>query len=299
MPELPDIELYLACLRPRVVGKTFDVFRQFTPFVLRTVDPAPASFVGVPIAELCRIGKRVAFGFSDGRWMVIHLMVSGRLRWLAPDAKIARKITHATWTFPDGLLVLTEASNKKRAGIWLFSSSSQAQGLDAGGIDPLLCNLKEFAAALASENRTLKRALTNPRTFSGIGNAYSDEILHAARLSPLRLTQSLSAAEVSGLYSLTKSTLTSWRDRLIAEFKGGEKFPGEGQVTAFRPDFAAHGKYGQPCPICGKPIQRIVYAENETNYCAVCQNDGRILADRSLSRLLKDDWPRSFAEEEG
>ncbi|MBX3095256.1 MAG: Fpg/Nei family DNA glycosylase [Fimbriimonadaceae bacterium] len=298
MPELPDIELYLACLRPRVVGQPLLSVRTFNPFVLRTVSPTLEELVGHEVVAVRRIGKRVAFEFDDGKCTVIHLMVSGRFRWTEAGATVVRKTTHATWGFHDGQLVLTEMSSKKRAGIWVFASIADAESLNAGGIDPLAATLKEFAVALHGENRTLKRALTNPRTFSGIGNAYSDEILHTAGLSPLRLTQSLTEEELSRLHEATQITLTTWRDRLIAEFKNGEKFPGAGQVTAFRPEFAAHGKYGQPCPVCGKPIQRIVYAENETNYCAVCQNGGKILADRSLSRLLKDDWPRSFAEEE-
>ena len=298
MPELPDIELYLTCLRRRVIGQSFSEFKTYNPFILRTVSPKPAELVDVPITDLWRIGKRVAFQFEGGNCMVIHLMVSGRFRWFKPDAKIARKITHASLRFDEGMLVLTEASSRKRAGVWLFTDREAAMSLDPGGTEPLECTVEEFAKILTQENRTLKRALTNPRWFSGIGNAYSDEILHAAGLSPLKLTQSLSEEEVGRLHRAVIETLIKWRDKLLAEFKGGEKFPGAGDVTAFRPDFAAHGKFKEPCPICGKPIQRIVYAENETNYCAVCQNDGRILADRSLSRLLKDDWPRSFAEED-
>lgn len=297
MPELPDIELYLACLRPRVVGTGFQEFAQRNPFVLRTVSPAPSELLGVPVSDLCRIGKRPVLEFADGACMVIHLMVSGRFQWLGPGAKAPAKITHAVWRFARGTLVLTEASSKKRAGIWLFPNREAAMSLDAGGLEPLECAPDEFAAELTFENRTLKRALTDPRRFAGIGNAYSDEILHAARLSPLALTQSLQPAQLLALREATVLTLTTWRDRLLAEFDGGAGFPGPGQVTAFRPDFAVHGKFGKPCPVCGKPVQRIVYAENETNYCAVCQNDGRILADRAMSRLLKSDWPRSFAEE--
>jgi formamidopyrimidine-DNA glycosylase len=299
MPELPDIELYLACLNHHVKGKAFTEFKLCTPFALRTVSPKPQELVGVPITDLWRIGKRVAFGFESDACMVVHLMIAGRFRWGAPDAKPINKLTHALWRFPEGTLSLTEAGSKKRAGIWLLPDKESAQTLDPGGIDPLSATVEEFRQALTAENRTLKRALTNPKRFSGVGNAYSDEILHAARLSPLKLSQSLTSEEATRLQQATASTLTTWRERLIAEFKGGEKFPGQGQVTAFRPDFAAHGKFGQPCPVCRKPIQHIVYADNETNYCAQCQNEGRILADRSLSRLLKDDWPRSFADEEG
>lgn len=261
--------------------------------------PKPQDLIGVPIDKIWRIGKRVAFEFESGACMVIHLMVSGRFRWGGTAGTVQRKISHAVWVFEDGSLTLTEASSRKRAGIWLFPSREAAMAQDPGGIDPLICSFDEFKEALTRDNKTLKRGLTNPRRFSGIGNAYSDEILHAARLSPLKLTQSLSDKDIETLHAATKSTLELWRIKLLKEFDDGAKFPGPGQVTAFRPDFAAHGKFGKPCPDCGKPIQRICYAENETNYCAVCQNNGQIYADRSLSRLLKDDWPRSFAEEEG
>lgn len=298
MPELPDIELYLACLRHHVLGKSFKEFKTYNPFALRTVTPKPSELIHAPITGLSRMGKRIIFEFETGPCMVIHLMVAGRFRWMAPTAAIQRKIFHATWRFDDGALALTEASSKKRAGIWLFLDRQSAQVLDAGGIDPLTCSGEEFAQAVAGENHTLKRALTNPYRLSGIGNAYSDEILHAAQMSPFKHSQSLTEQEMAELHQAVVTTLTSWRDRLIREFDGGAKFPGPGQVTAFRPDFAAHGKFKSPCPLCGKPIQRIVYNESEFNYCAVCQTGGRILADRSLSRLLKEDWPRSFADEE-
>jgi len=298
MPELPDIEMYLSCLRAKTLGRTFDEFKLYNPFVLRTVSPPKDAFVGIPITELRRIGKRVAFGFESGAWMAVHLMVSGRFRWAALGSKFPVKVTHATWRFSDGYLVLTEANSKKRTGVWLLEDWRTAMQLDPGGIDPLSSELAEFAAVMTQENRTVKRALTNPRWFSGIGNAYSDEILWEAQVSPLTLTKKLTEGEMGRLYDSVRSSLTTWRDRLLAEFNGGVKFPGPGDVTAFRPDFAVHGKFGQPCPRCGKPVQRIVYADNETNYCAVCQNEGRILADRSLSRLLKSDWPRSFAEED-
>jgi formamidopyrimidine-DNA glycosylase len=299
VPELPDIELYLACLRQKVQGKSFSSFRLCNPFALRTVTPRPQDLIGVPIVKIWRIGKRVAFEFESGSCMVIHLMVSGRFRWGGTAGTVQRKISHAVWVFDDGSLTLTEASSRKRAGIWLFPSVEGALSQEPGGIDPLMCSLEEFKEALTRDNKTLKRGLTNPRRFSGIGSAYSDEILHAARLSPLKLTQGLSEEEIDRLFKAVRSTLDSWRIKLLKEFDEGAKFPGPGQVTAFRPDFATHGKFGKPCPVCEKPIQRIVYAENETNYCAVCQNNGQIYADRSLSRLLKDDWPRSFAEEEG
>lgn len=298
MPELPDIELYIACLRPRVVGHSFSEFKTYNPFALRTVTPKPADLIGTPITDLWRIGKRVAFGFEGGATMVIHLMLAGRFRWTAPVAAIQRKVTHASWRFAEGSLLLTEASSKKRAGIWLFPDRESAQSLDPGGVEPLACTLEEFAQAIAEGNHTLERALTNPFQIAGIGNTFSDEILHAAKLSPFKLGSSLSPAEMEALYRATVETLTQWRDRLITEFDGGKEFPGPGQVTAFRPDYAAHGKFKEPCPVCGKPIQRVVYAEREFNYCAGCQTGGRILADRSLSRLLKDDWPRTFADEE-
>jgi formamidopyrimidine-DNA glycosylase len=298
MPELPDIELYLAALRKRVVDRAFSEFKFYNPFALRTVAPKPAELLTKPIRDVFRIGKRIAFELEGGACIVVHLMIAGRFRWLATTAKVQMKITHASWRFDDGILVLTEVSSKKRAGVWLFASRSEAAGQDPGGIDPLSASPEAFSEALLAENRTLKRALTNPKRFSGIGNAYSDEILHAARLSPLKLTKSLSADEVERLRLATRDTLNLWAAKLLEEFKGGDKFPGPGDVTAFRPDFATHGKFGQPCPVCGRPIQRIRYAENETNYCAECQNEGRILADRALSRLLKDDWPRAFSDEE-
>jgi formamidopyrimidine-DNA glycosylase len=262
--------------------------------VVRTVDPPLESLVGSTVLEVRRLGKRIAVGFEGHLWLVIHLMIAGRLQWKPPGAKPLGKIGLACFDFPDGVLVLTEASSHKRASLHVALDEDGLRTHDPGGLEPLEVSLEDFATALRAENRTLKRALTQPSRFSGIGNAYSDEILHAARLSPLLLTRSLDAEQVHRLWEATRTTLTEWTDRLRAEFAG--RFPGPGEITAFRPDFAVHGKFGQPCPVCGKPVQRIRYAENETNYCAICQNEGRVLADRSLSRLLKDDWPRTLED---
>jgi formamidopyrimidine-DNA glycosylase len=296
MPELPDVELYLACLRKRIEGHELLGLQTITPFILKTVKPEPADFAGKTVTGLRRIGKRVVIEFEGDLFAVIHLMIAGRLRWIDSTARPPAKISHAVFWFDSGNLVLTEASSKKRAGIYLARGEKELKGHDPGGIEPLACDLKSFKSQLVAENRTLKRALTNPQRFSGIGNAYSDEILFHAQLSPVRLTGSLSEEEISRLHAAVKETLILWRDRLREEFK--DKFPGPGDVTAFRPDFAVHGKFGRPCPVCGCKVQRIQYAENETNYCAQCQNEGRLLADRSLSRLLKDDWPRTLEQME-
>lgn len=295
MPELPDITVYVEALRRRIVGQPLEKFTPVSLFVVRTVEPPMTALVGKAVESVHRLGKRIVLDFQDDLHLVIHLMISGRLQWKDLGSKPPGKITLATLTFPNGLLVLTEASSKKRAALHLVQGASGLSAHNPGGLEPFEMTLDQFTSALRAENRTLKRALTQPSRFSGIGNAYSDEILHAARLSPMRLTSSLDDAEVTRLYEAIRQTLTDWTNRLIAEF--GDAFPGPGQITAFRPDFAAHGKFGKPCPSCGKPIQRIVYADNETNYCAVCQNEGRILADRALSRLLKDDWPRSFTDD--
>jgi formamidopyrimidine-DNA glycosylase len=298
MPELPDVTVYVEALRERVVGKRLERMRFFNPFVLRSVEPPKSAFEGGIATEIRRIGKRIAIGFEGGLFFVIHLMIAGRLRWSErTGAKPPGKIGHAAFDFENGTLLLTEASSHKRATVHFAQGEQAVAAHDPGGVEPLECSQNAFAEQLRAENRTLKRALTNPKRFSGIGNAYSDEILFAARLSPVRLTSSLSDEEVSRLHEAVRSTLQDWTDRLRHEFAG--RFPGPGQITAFRPDFAVHGRFGLPCPVCGTKVQRIRYAENETNYCARCQNEGRMLADRSLSRLLRDDWPKTIEEMEG
>lgn len=303
MPELPDVELYVAKLREVVVGQQLHNVRILTPFVLRSVTPPLSALSGSTVSDVFRLGKRVVFDFSpsgaeQGPFLIVHLMIAGRFLWRAVAAKPPGRIALAMFDFSNGTLILTEASKKRRAGIHVVADRAGLKEHDPGGIEPLECTSAQFAEALKSENRTLKRALTNPRKFSGIGNAFSDEILFAAQLSPVRLTSSLSEAETDRLYDATVETLATWRARLLEEFK--DKFPGSGDVTAFRPEYAVHGKFGKSCPVCGHKVQRIAYAENETNYCAKCQNEGRMLADRSLSRLLKSDWPKTIEEmEEG
>jgi formamidopyrimidine-DNA glycosylase len=297
VPELPDVTIYCEALAARTAGGKLQTVRLISPFVLRTVDPPVSALDGRTVKSVERLGKRIVFGFDAGLFLVVHLMISGRLLWNEGTLKSMRpggKATLAVFVFERGFLTLTEASSKKRASIHVLQGREALVQHDPGGVEPLECSLKEFAESLTRENRTLKRALTNPRAFSGIGNAYSDEILHAARLSPVRLTQQLKPDEVERLHFAMRETLVQWTNRLREEFGGA--FPGRGKVTAFRPDFAVHGKFGQPCPVCGRPVQRISYAENETNYCAQCQNEGRMLADRSLSRLLKSDWPRTIEE---
>lgn len=297
MPELPDIELYLHALRSRIVDKRLVSAKTLNPFVLRSVIPPLSDLNGKKVTGLRRLGKRIVLEFEGELFLVIHLMIAGRLRWSDKPGAAPAKITHAAFEFEDGgTLFLTEASSKKRAGIHVEKGVANLAQHDPGGIDVLNCTFEDFQRELLAENRTLKRGLTNSHRFSGIGNAYSDEILFHAKLSPVRLTRSLSEAEIQTLFASVREVLTTWRDRLIAEFAG--KFPGAGQVTAFRPDFAVHGKFGQPCPVCGAKVQRIQYSENETNYCAKCQNEGRLLADRSLSRLLKDDWPKTLEQME-
>lgn len=296
MPELPDITIYVEALRSRIVGQPLQRIRVLKPFVLRSVDPPIRTIEGHPVTEVSRIGKRIVLEFESELFLVIHLMIAGRLLWKDSELKAGR-IGQAVLEFSSGSLTLTEAGSKKRASILLVQGREALQAVDPGGIDVYACSAPQFHSALTQENRTLKRALTNPKWFDGIGNAYSDEILHAAKLSPLRLTRSLSDEEIERLLNACRKTLAGWTDKLRTQFKG--KFPAQGQITAFRPDFAAHGKFGQPCPVCGAPIQRIRYAENETNYCAKCQNEGRLLADRALSRLLKDDWPRTLEEMDG
>lgn len=292
MPELPDISAYITALEPRVVGKTLEGVRVASPFLLRTVDPPVASAEGRTVRGLRRIGKRIALGLEGDLWLVLHLMIAGRLHWRARDAKLAGRNQLAAFDFADGSLVLTEAGSKRRASLHVLQGEDNLRELDAGGIDVFASDLAAFKAALTAENRTLKRALTDPRVVDGIGNAYSDEILHAAELSPIAQTRKLNDAEWERLFSATRATLQRWIDELSKE--ASKKFPEK--VTAFRKDMAIHGRYGQPCPRCGEKILRIRYADNETNYCARCQTGGRVLADRSLSRLLGADWPRSLDE---
>ena len=292
MPELPDITAYLVALEPRIVRKRLERVRLGTPFLLRTAIPPLADAETRAVRELRRIGKRIAIGFDGDLWLVLHLMIAGRLHWRGPDAKLAGKNMLAAFDFADGSLILTEAGAKHRASLHVVSGAENLPAFDAGGIDVFSSDLAAFRAALTAENHTIKRALTDPRYLSGIGNAYSDEILHAARLSPILQTQKMSDDQWSSLYTATRETLKLWMDRLGAE--AAKDFPEK--VTAFRPEMAAHGKFGQPCPRCGEKIQRIRYADKETNYCVRCQTGGKLLADRSLSRLLGSDWPRTLDE---
>jgi formamidopyrimidine-DNA glycosylase len=292
MPELPDIAAYLHALETRVVGQSLERVRLASPFLLRTVRPRLEDIEGHTVRSLRRIGKRIAFEFDNGNWAVLHLMIAGRLHWRPAGAKLGGRNMLATFDFPDGSLVLTEAGAKRRASLHLFASEAEMQTVDPGGVEVFAIDLEAFRAALMAENRTLKRALTDPRILSGIGNAYSDEILHAAKLSPILLTHKLTPDEWARLFAATRETLQLWIDRLTAEADG--EFPEK--VTAFRKDMAVHGRFGEPCPRCGSPVQRIRYADNETNYCAVCQTGGKVLADRSLSRLLGKDWPRTLEE---
>jgi formamidopyrimidine-DNA glycosylase len=292
VPELPDVVVYIDALKTRIVGQPLQRLNLLSPFVLRSVDPPIDAVLGRIVRDVRRVGKRIVLVFDDDLFLVLHLMIAGRLRWRAPDQKpgIGPKIILASFEFPGGTLFFTEASSKKRASMQLVAGEGALAALDRGGLEPLGATLDQFREALTRENHTVKRALTDPRLFSGIGNAYSDEILHAARMSPLKLTRSLADADIERLYASTRDTLLLWIDRLHADI--GEGFPEK--VTAFRNDMAVHGRFKAPCPVCGAPVQRIVYAENECNYCARCQTGGRLLADRSLSRLLKDDWPRSI-----
>jgi formamidopyrimidine-DNA glycosylase len=294
VPELPDVTAYLDALQLRVLGEPLRGMRIISPFVLRSVDPPVAELIGRTVRELRRLGKRLVFGLEGERYIVIHLMVAGRLLWKAPGAKPPGRIGLAAFDFPRGTLLFTEAGKKHRASIHLVRGAAALTAHDPGGLEPLEITGAEFRRVLTRENHTLKRALTDPHAFSGIGNAYSDEILHAARLSPLQLTAKLSDEEIERLYRATKATLILWIDRLRAETDGGKNFPEH--VTAFREAMAVHGRFRRPCPVCGSPVQRIRYADNEVNYCPTCQTGGRVLADRSLSRLLKDDWPRSLDE---
>jgi formamidopyrimidine-DNA glycosylase len=292
MPELPDISAYITALEPRILGQPLLQVRVASAFLLRTATPPLTEAEGKSVRELRRLGKRIAFGFEDDLWLVLHLMIAGRLHWRAPGARLAGRNALAAFDFPSGTLVLTEAGSKRRASLHVVGGVSALEAINPGGVEVLACSLEEFRAGLVCENRTLKRALTDPRIVSGIGNAYSDEILHVARLSPIKLTQKLTQEEWTRLFSAAKSTLNQWMERLGAEAKLA--FPEK--VTAFRPEMAVHGRFGKPCPRCGQPVQRIRYADNETNYCPVCQTGGVVLADRSLSRLLKSDWPRTLDE---
>ncbi len=292
MPELPDIAVYLDCLAPRILGQPLERLSIVNPFVLRSVSPSPAELAGAKVTGLRRLGKRIVLGLEQERFIVIHLMIAGRLRWLASGAKPPGKITLALFEFPTGVLALTEAGTTRRASIHLLAGEAALEPFQRGGLEVLECDRTDFAERLVSESHTLKRALTDPRLFSGIGNAYSDEILHRARLSPLTLTRKLGEEEIARLFDATRATLLEWTARLRAE--AGSGFPEK--VTAFREGMAVHGRYRQPCPDCGTPIQRIRYADNETNYCARCQTGGRLLADRAMSRILREDWPRSIDE---
>lgn len=326
MPELPDVTVYLEALHARAVGRVLARLRVGSPFVLRTFEPGAEAFVGRRVRGVCRLGKRIVLEFDDALYAVIHLMIAGRLRWLPPGGKPLGKIELARFEFGgesagppcsstipparsktalpagpassdphgDGILVLTEAGTRKRASLHLVRGEAELARLDPGGLEVLDATAETFAAVLRRENHTLKRALTDPRLFSGIGNAYSDEILHAARLSPVALTARLSDEEAARLHAASRNTLLAWTQRLREQFAG--RFPGAGEITAFRPDFAVHGRFGRPCPVCETAVQRIRYAENETNYCPTCQTAGRVLADRSLSRLLRDDWPRTVED---
>jgi formamidopyrimidine-DNA glycosylase len=292
MPELPDVTVYIDALEARIAGEPLENVRLASPFLLRSVDPPLKETFGKRVTGLRRLGKRIVIGLEDDLFLVIHLMIAGRLHWKDKGAKVPGKIGLAAFDFPTGTLTFTEASPKKRASLYVLRGEDALATHDPGGIEVLDSRLKDFAAALTEENHTLKRGLTDPRRFAGIGNAYSDEILFHARLSPVERSQSLTPEEIKRLHAAVKATLKDWVKRLRAHY--GDEFP-EG-VTAFRPDMAMHGKYGEPCPACGAPVQRIVYASNETNYCARCQNGGQLLADRSLSRLLKGDWPKTLEE---
>jgi formamidopyrimidine-DNA glycosylase len=294
VPELPDVELYLAALRPRVEGRVVERVRVASPFFVRSYDPPATAISGHTITALSRVGKRLVFAFDDDLFVVVHLMIAGRLRWRERGAAIPAKLGLAAFDFADGTLLFTEAGSRKQASLHVVRGRAAVEAMDPGGVDVFSLPVEAFAAALRAGNHTLKRMLTDPHVFSGIGNAYSDEILHAAQLSPIKLTRALSDDEIARLYEATQRVLKEWTARLQDET--GDRFPEK--VTAFRPGMAVHGRYGKPCPRCGAPVQRIVYARNESNYCAPCQTGGRLLADRALSRLLREDWPRTLEEAE-
>jgi formamidopyrimidine-DNA glycosylase len=292
MPELPDVAAYIGALESRILGQPIEQIRLASPFLLRTVQPPLASVEGRVVRKLRRVGKRIVIGVDDDLWLALHLMIAGRLHWRAAGAKLAGRQSLAAFDFPNGSLVLTEAGSKRRASLHVFAGTESLRSIDAGGIDVFSSDLSLFRETLTAENHTLKRALTDPRLLSGIGNAYSDEILHAAQLSPLTLTQKMKSEEWGRLFTATRNTLEFWIDRLREEAKTA--FPEK--VTAFRKGMAVHGRYGEPCPRCGDKVLRIRYADKETNYCARCQTGGKVLADRSLSRLLGSDWPRTLEE---
>jgi formamidopyrimidine-DNA glycosylase len=293
MPELPDITVYVESLNRKVAGHTLERVRVVSPSLLRTYDPPVSALDGRVLCDVTHLGKRIVFRFDDDLYAVIHLMIAGRFKWSEDrDVKIARKLGHAAFDFDNGTLLLTEAGTKKRAGLWVLRGAEAVAAQNRGGIDPLHATFEQFRDAITRENRTMKRALTDPRILSGIGNAYSDEILWRAQLSPVQRTRNLTDDEIRALQAASVATLNEWIDRLRAET--GDGFPGK--VTAFHKEMAVHGKHDQPCPRCGAPVQRIVYASNETNYCAQCQTGGKLLADRALSRLLGDDWPRTLEE---
>jgi formamidopyrimidine-DNA glycosylase len=292
MPELPDITVYVEALQTRVGGHVLERVRLANPFLLRSVRPPLREVEGKRVQAVQRVGKRIAFALEGELFLVLHLMIAGRLHWREPGAKIPGKVGMAALDFSTGSVLFTEAGTKRRAWMRLVEGEAELQAHDPGGLEVLEADLPRFRAALTVENHTVKRALTDPRLFSGIGNAYSDEILHRAKLSPVKLTQRLSDEETAALYHACQETLLGWTARLRQEMNGS--FPEH--VTAFRPDFAVHGRFGKPCPVCGAPVQRIVYADNEANYCARCQNGGQLLADRALSRLLKEDWPRTLPD---
>jgi formamidopyrimidine-DNA glycosylase len=296
MPEFPDVTVYIEAISERVLNQPVQKIRIGSPFVLRSFDPPINGAEGKKVLALRRLGKRVVLALEDELFLIVHLMIAGRFHWKPKGAKIARKYGQAAFDFPNGTLLLTEAGTKKRASIYLVHGEAALQEHDPGGLEVLDASLDQFRERLTRENHTLKRSLTDPHMFSGIGNAYSDEILHRARLSPIRLTRQMTDTEIEALYHAIRESLSEWLTRLRQE--RGSGFPEK--VTAFRPDMAVHGKFRKPCPVCGSPVQRIVHADNETNYCAKCQTGGKLLADRSLSRLLKDDWPRTLEElEEG
>ncbi len=292
MPEFPDLECYLSALESRVKGQVIERVRLASPFVLRSVEPPLSVVHGKRVLGFRRVGKRIVFELEEGFFLVIHLMVAGRLYWKEANAKIPGRAGLAAFDFANGTLLLTEVSTKKRASIHVVHGEAALKQMDRGGLEVMTSHVEQFAERLRSENHTLKRSLTDPRLFSAIGNAYSDEILHRAKLSPVKQSKSLTGEEIARLYEATRAVLTEWKNRLTTEI--GDGWPEK--VTAFRPEMAVHGKHKQPCPVCGAAVQRIVYAENETNYCAKCQSQGRLLADRSLSRLLKDDWPTTLDE---